>query len=88
MYMNVKLTDHRCFDGQSLWRRLRIWRTREPTTELRRRSMGGSWENWRRKKNLRFIRRQRANEKAIEKLIAAFAEMWVDRRTELPGLRD
>jgi len=57
--------------------------------DARWRVMGGSWENWRWKKNLKFTPRADVDEKTVEKLIAAnCGECWVNQVPTASGLLD
>jgi hypothetical protein len=57
--------------------------------DARWRVMGGSWENWRWKKNLRFTPRTIVDEKTVEKLIAAdCGDCWVNQVPTASGLLD
>jgi hypothetical protein len=57
--------------------------------EARWRTMGSSRENWRWKKNLTFAPRLRADEKTVEKLVAAnCGECWVNQVPTASGLLD
>lgn len=57
--------------------------------DARWRNMGGSWENWRWKKNLVFTPRTDVDEKTVEKLIAAdCGDCWVNQVPTASGLLD
>jgi hypothetical protein len=57
--------------------------------DARWRVRGGSWENWRWKKNLRFTPRSVVDEKTIEKLIATdCGDCWVNQIPTASGLLD
>lgn len=59
------------------------------SSEARWRIMGGSWENWRWKKNLTFTPRTAIDEKTVEKLIAAnCGDCWVNQVPTASGLLD
>ena len=57
--------------------------------QARWREMGGSWENWRWKKNPNFTHRSVVDEKTVEKLIARdCGESWVNQVPTASGLLD
>ena len=57
--------------------------------DARWRVMGGSWENWRWKKNLKFTPRADVDEKTVEKLIATdCGDCWVNQVPTASGLLD